>query len=1200
MKKILCFAFLLFSINVFPQFDFDYNIIMENKDTAQDVTSIAHGDLDNDGDLDMIATGFRTKWFENLDGNNNEISVHEIEISTEIQIGGHVAVYVVDIDNDADLDILIHNLEFVRWFENLDGLGTFGDSITIDNGGSNNSLYSISIIDFDDDSDLDIVYAKKNSSISSLLWAENDGIGNFTTQTILPSTRYRSIIVSDMDNDGDLDILGYHWINKEIDLEINDGMGNYTTQTIQNSNASDYGQPTINVVDLDNDNDLDLFLTYYSQTDLLIYFRSLKNDGNGEFSVFQEFETGENNESDIRYVKFEDLDGDNDIDLLFTSYENDKLAWFENADGNGTMDNLAIIDDESNGASGVDYFDYNNDGLKDIVLASKQDDEISWYQNLNDGNYSLDIPITTSINGTTVLASGDIDNDGDQDVLSFSYNDKKLAWYENLDGFGNFGVQRLIDTDFFHIPKDGLSLGDFDNDGDLDILSADSFNGTTNTRTWYKNLDGLGNFEPVALPLPGNVAINSMVNADMDNDNDLDVIYSNGGNTIEILKNINGTGVFDDTNPITISINTEVITKLVVEDLNGDGNKDIIAQSAYQIKLYYNDGNDNFSEIELYENFNDFIYDINVADLDGDNDLDIYTSKSINFADESTVFWLENLDGLGAFSNEQQISTGILNIQSISNLDMDNDSDMDIIIANYAGEIYWLENIDGFGNFGVAQTIFDFELATPPFIMVNDMNSDGKEDILYCSFGGGNFDLDFDKIVWFENIGYSANQINGFIASDDENDGCDSSDLPLPNLMVVATSTGNEVLGTFTLNNGYYQLFPGIGDYTVSTVNSLPIYYDSQPNTYDFSFADIGNTVTGDFCVIPIGMNEGLSLSITPTSSAIPGFEASYQIIYKNIGTETIDGSINYQYDNTKINFLNANYGISSQTSNVITFDFVNLLPFETRTINLNFEVSTPPTANVGDFLIHLITLTPSIGEVNTFGFNQTIIGSYDPNDITVLEGEEIYFDEVDNYLHYVIRFQNTGTNEAFNIRVNNILDDKLDWTTLQLENLSHDGRVNITNANNVDFIFENINLPDSISNEQESHGFIAYKIKPKSNVQIGDTFFNYADIYFDFNLPITTNTVSTKIVENLSIEEFELQNVLIYPNPTDKILHVKTKDNINISSIQVYNLLGQQINEITSNKLVEEIDMSNFKSGVYLVKVKRDDQTATFRVIKE
>src|SRR5690606_13526866 len=102
----------------------------------------------------------------------------------------------------------------------------------------------------------------------------------------------------------------------------------------------------------------------------------------------------------------------------------------------------------------------------------------------------------------------------------------------------------------------------------------------------------------------------------------------------------------------------------------------------------------------------------------------------------------------------------------------------------------------------------------------------------------------------------------------------------------------------------------------------------------------------------------------------------------------------------------------------------------------------------------------------------------------------------------------------------------------IQIENLSHTGRIEIENQTEVRFIFNNINLPDSTNDEPNSHGYIAFKIKPKINVQVGDVISGVAKIYFDFNPPIITNTVNTEIVETLSIDEASAETFKLYPNP--------------------------------------------------------------------
>ncbi|NQY30951.1 MAG: T9SS type A sorting domain-containing protein [Flavobacteriaceae bacterium] len=165
---------------------------------------------------------------------------------------------------------------------------------------------------------------------------------------------------------------------------------------------------------------------------------------------------------------------------------------------------------------------------------------------------------------------------------------------------------------------------------------------------------------------------------------------------------------------------------------------------------------------------------------------------------------------------------------------------------------------------------------------------------------------------------------------------------------------------------------------------------------------------------------------------------------------------------------------------------------------------------------------------------------------------------------------------------VANELDAKLDWSTLQLESTSHSTRVAIENGNKMEFIFENIHLPDSTTDEPGSHGFIAYKIKPKSNVVVGDVFSNTANIFFDFNEAIVTNTATTEIVNALGVEDYKLSNYSVYPNPTSGVLVINSK--IAIAQIEVYNYLGQVVMENTKQ---DTIDISNLDTGLYFIKIK-------------
>src|SRR5690606_34406594 len=114
-------------------------------------------------------------------------------------------------------------------------------------------------------------------------------------------------------------------------------------------------------------------------------------------------------------------------------------------------------------------------------------------------------------------------------------------------------------------------------------------------------------------------------------------------------------------------------------------------------------------------------------------------------------------------------------------------------------------------------------------------------------------------------------------------------------------------------------------------------------------------------------------------------------------------------------------------------------------------------------------------------------------------------------FIHYLIRFQNTGTDTAFNVVVTDTLDARLDAASFQMLEVSHPALIK-RNLQELSFEFHNILLPDSNVNEPMSHGYIKFRVRPVSTLLDGDEVNNHASIYFDYNLPVVTNTAVTAI----------------------------------------------------------------------------------------
>jgi uncharacterized repeat protein (TIGR01451 family) len=148
----------------------------------------------------------------------------------------------------------------------------------------------------------------------------------------------------------------------------------------------------------------------------------------------------------------------------------------------------------------------------------------------------------------------------------------------------------------------------------------------------------------------------------------------------------------------------------------------------------------------------------------------------------------------------------------------------------------------------------------------------------------------------------------------------------------------------------------------------------------------------------------------------------------------------------------------------------------------------------------------------------QPIIDSFDPNDKGVTpEGlTEEKFTPTNTDLHYLIRFQNTGTDVAYRVVVVDTLSTNLDLATLQMGAASHNYKLSVSGKVNpiLTFTFNNINLPDSTSDQLGSNGFLSFSIKPKAELAEKEKIENFADIFFDYNEPVRTNIVINRIYD--------------------------------------------------------------------------------------
>ena len=281
-------------------------------------------------------------------------------------------------------------------------------------------------------------------------------------------------------------------------------------------------------------------------------------------------------------------------------------------------------------------------------------------------------------------------------------------------------------------------------------------------------------------------------------------------------------------------------------------------------------------------------------------------------------------------------------------------------------------------------------------------------------------------------------------------------------------------------------------------------------------------------------------------------------------------------------------------------------MPFESRSIELVLNINSPmesPAVNNGDILNFTATITPVVSDElpsdNQFTFNQTVLGSFDPNDIMCLEGASVPPTEIGEYLHYIVNFENTGTFYAENIVVRLTIDEsKYDINSMQLLNTSSPSSTRITN-NLVEFVFEGINLAAAAGNPPVGgHGNVLFKIKTKTNLEENDTVLQRAGIYFDYNFPILTNDAETTFAA-LSNGDIEVdQTIAIYPNPTKGNINITSQSTL--KSIELFDVQGRLMETHILDEMNTMIDITNKAKGIYFLKITSDNGTKVEKIIKE
>lgn len=445
--------------------------------------------------------------------------------------------------------------------------------------------------------------------------------------------------------------------------------------------------------------------------------------------------------------------------------------------------------------------------------------------------------------------------------------------------------------------------------------------------------------------------------------------------------------------------------------------------------------------------------------------------------------------------------------------------------------------------------------------------------------------------------------VYAYIQLDEDQDGCGFQD-PYINNVQIEVNDGFDTNRYYT-NNGFIAHPWNLMAYTLTpvpfygmSINPVEEYFDIYPYLTDYVFY---------FCASIVDQIPGLRVRIVPISNTNrPGFISTYHLLVENIGSVALsDITIVYTYFPAYQTLYETSDPYTVPSANELHFSIGSLGAYATKSIEVRFQNALPDTMLVDSVFTTSISGL-SVYESDTaisdqFTLHEVVRNSFDPNDKTVLQGSQIILQQAQEELQYRIRFQNTGNAAAQFIRIVDQLHHTLDPTTFRIIDSSHPYMARITSYGEIEFMFDNINLPPEMYDEENSHGYIIYSIKPMSGLQIGDIIHgNSVAIYFDYNSPIYTNATETEIVTELSVNSPNGNHFKVQPNPTRDKIYIQTHSQTLLHRVQIYNLQGQKLLEQTlNNDSSASIDLQSLANGVYILHFQTSLGQQTTRIIK-
>lgn len=1029
---------------------------------------------------------------------------------------------ICDIDQNGTSDILIGSTAHRRLYVYPnDGVGTFDDRDTLIDGVD---IIDFQAIDMNQDSRPDIVVLAD----SSFYVFENLGNNTFSLRFNIPEYNINDydprLVIADMNNDGLPDIL----INKSLG-GVWSNMGGF--DFVNTANYEDQGSTkSLGAADMNGDGFMDIVCVSFDNIMINL------NDQTNQFDLTNTAIISTGLSPDVEDFVLHDIDGDSDIDLIVKtgSYHYYVVPYINDGSGNLTRGTVLFNTSTAYLLSDMTLTDINGDQFPDLLFTSilSFTGDLTYvycFPGVAGGGFAARVTLASGLDENYMApVAGDLVPGGDAEIVYPSrynfeelqvlaapsplvYSDhQRIDWFRYLSPlnleplqldqddeleiycppafYDHIGNDKYITTSLVpEEPAVAKCFDDLDHDGILDVILAYPDDGLF----WHKGTAN-GTFSPITYSVSNRIPISV----------DTCTFYTSGQNQFVVLYNdeirvhYESGGFYSNSGEILGSFTSTLgsidewdFKRFYVTDPN-QLKWALIANGGVDVYLATSD------EINLLSGSNTSAHDIHISDWDSDG------LEDVIFADNYSIRWFKQEQN-GTFSQQQPILV-LGNYMGLKMADLDEDGDEDIVYSS--GVLHWIEN---YGN-GEHSNSRDFVMPSTfvdQWFVLKDLDRDGDPDVFTGAASTAN-----NIVYLFKNDLNTEGSVSGKVFKDLNANGVwDNDETGFDNIHIASQNGQNAYTdseGNFTF--GYLDsaivLSPQLPNWHVSTDSLSFTLSDSQVD------AGVHNLLFGLAPSSAVNLAEADVFTQIPRCNTI----GNVYLTARNTGTISHDGIMELKLGDSLV-FIDAVPPVDSISNGLYYWHYDDL---EANSMfNVLVKTQFPDFQSIGLVQSNILKLSVLDGqmEVDTLveKINEfQVICAYDPNDKQVEPkgSGEAGFVAPGEPFTYTVRFQNTGTDTAFNVRVVDQLSDMLDLTSLEVLSSSHAYRLAIMDHNKLVFHFDSIMLPDSTADFMGSQGYIRFRIKHVADASAGTVIQNKAGIYFDLNPPVITNTVSNTL----------------------------------------------------------------------------------------